>query len=145
MRRRWWSSLRKHTANVRDGLDEIRRIIEALVESRDARRDGFSRVMSKAMQQSLGSDADEVLKVLTKHEIPRHLANGALEIVPKIVAPASCRRFCLFRQAAKIAGKMPALQILRRGLRFIFPVRRRGFAAATGTAPQANQKPGGKH
>ncbi len=74
---------RKHTANVRDGLDEIRRIIEALVESRDARRDGFSRVMTKAMQESLGNDADEVLKVLTKHEIPRHLAKGALEIVPK--------------------------------------------------------------
>lgn len=36
---------RKHTAQVRDGLDEIGRIIHRLVEQRDARRDGFAKVL----------------------------------------------------------------------------------------------------
>src|SRR6185437_16317944 len=35
---------RKHTANVRECLSEIRRHIERLVEKRDQRRDGFARV-----------------------------------------------------------------------------------------------------
>ena len=49
---------RKHTAKVGDGLTEIRRIIEALVEKRDQRRDGFVRVLTRAMSQTLGSDAE---------------------------------------------------------------------------------------
>ena len=71
---------RKHTANVRDGLDEIRRIIEALVEKRDARRDGFVRVLTKAMQEKLGSDAESVAKELGRHGIPRNLGQQAIEI-----------------------------------------------------------------
>ncbi len=71
---------RKHTANVRDGLGEIRRLIETLVAKRDERRDGFVKVVRKAMTERLGSDADEVMKVLAKEGIPRHLANQALEI-----------------------------------------------------------------
>ena len=71
---------RKHTANVRDGLSEIRRIIEALVEKRDARRDGFVRVLTKAMQDTLGADAESVAKELTRHGIPRNLGQQAIEI-----------------------------------------------------------------
>jgi hypothetical protein len=40
---------RKHTANVHDSLSEIRRLVEGLVDKRDARRDGFVDVMRKAM------------------------------------------------------------------------------------------------
>jgi hypothetical protein len=71
---------RKHTANVHEGLDEIRRIIEALVAKRDARRDGFVRLLTKAMQQSLGPDADSVAKELIRNGIPRNLASNAIEI-----------------------------------------------------------------
>lgn len=71
---------RKHTANVHDGLAEIRRIITTLVERRDARRDSFVTCISKAMQATLGSDADEVVKELLRNGIPRHLAVEALEI-----------------------------------------------------------------
>jgi len=71
---------RKHTANVHDGLGEIRRIIETLVAKRDARRDGFIRVLTKAMQQSLGSDAESVAKELARNGIPRNLARDAIEI-----------------------------------------------------------------
>jgi len=71
---------RKHTANVRDGLLEIRRHIEALIAKRDARRDKFAKVLQKAMQTRLGSDAEEVGKELTKHGIPQHYIKDALEI-----------------------------------------------------------------
>ena len=62
---------RKHTANVREALAEIRRIIEALVAKRDERRDGFAKVVQKAMETKLGDDAEEVQKVLSQKGIPR--------------------------------------------------------------------------
>ena len=72
--------LSKHTANVRDGLLEIRRHIEALIAKRDARRDQFADVLKKAMQTRLGSDSDEVAKELLKHGIPQHYIKDAMEI-----------------------------------------------------------------
>jgi hypothetical protein len=71
---------RKHTANVRDGLNEIRRVIESLAEKRDDRRDGFMQVVGKAMAAKLGDEADEVTKVLLREGIPANLAKDALEI-----------------------------------------------------------------
>ncbi|QDV83707.1 DUF932 domain-containing protein [Planctomycetes bacterium TBK1r] len=71
---------RKHTANVRDGLDEIRSILERLVARRDERRDSFATVMKKAMTERLGDDADEVTKVLSAEKIPRGLIKDAMEI-----------------------------------------------------------------
>jgi hypothetical protein len=71
---------RKHTANVVDSLREIRRIIEQLVEKRDARRDGFVKVLETAMTTKLGEDAEEVKKVLAREGISRTLAKKALEI-----------------------------------------------------------------
>ncbi len=71
---------RKHTANVRDGLDDIRRIIENLVAKRDSRRDGFVECIRKAMNERLGSDADDVVKQLTQHGIPRTLVKDAMEL-----------------------------------------------------------------
>jgi hypothetical protein len=71
---------RKHTANVRDGLLEIRRHIEALVAQRDARRDTFAGVLKRAMTQRLGNDAEEVQKELVQRGIPQHFIRDALEI-----------------------------------------------------------------
>ena len=71
---------RKHTANVRDGLDQIRRIIESLVDRRNARRDGFAECMRKAMIEKLGSDADDALSRLSKFGIPRGIGKEALEL-----------------------------------------------------------------
>jgi hypothetical protein len=71
---------RKHTASVRDSLGEIRRRIEGLVELRDARRDGFAKVVSKAMRETLGSDAEDAEKLLLKQGISRSLTRKALEI-----------------------------------------------------------------
>jgi hypothetical protein len=71
---------RKHTAKVGDGLSEIRRLIERLVAKRDERRDGFVKVVSTAMKQSLGSDADDVLKTLASEGIPRGLAAKATQL-----------------------------------------------------------------
>src|SRR5436189_5016860 len=60
---------RKHTANVHESLGEIRRIIEALVARRDERRDGFVKVIGRAMQERLGSDADAPLTALINNRI----------------------------------------------------------------------------
>lgn len=72
--------IRKHTSNVRDGLDEIRRHIEQLVARRDERRDSFATVIKKAMAKTLGADADEVKKALSAEKIPRHLIKDAMHI-----------------------------------------------------------------
>ena len=71
---------RKHTSNVRDGLDEIRRRIEQLVARRDERRDTFASVIQKAMAEKLGDDADKVTRKLTAEKIPRYLIKDAMEI-----------------------------------------------------------------
>ena len=71
---------RKHTANVREALGEIRKAIEMLVQKRDERKDGFAKVIQKAMATKLGEDAEEVQKVLAREGVPRNLAKKALEI-----------------------------------------------------------------
>lgn len=71
---------RKHTANVSEAIAEIRRIISSLVEKRDARRDGFAGVIKKAMETTVGTDSDQVLKVLSQKGITRQLAKEALQI-----------------------------------------------------------------
>ena len=71
---------RKHTANVHGCFDDIRRIIAGLVERRDARRDGFARVMRQAFVTKLGDDAEAVAKVLFRHGIPRDFAKEALKL-----------------------------------------------------------------
>jgi hypothetical protein len=71
---------RKHTGKVHESLGEIRRIVETLVEKRDARRDGFATLMRKAMVTTLGSDAEEVEKLLGKSGFSRQLAARAVAI-----------------------------------------------------------------
>jgi hypothetical protein len=74
---------RKHTANVRESLGDIRYIIQDLVAKRDRRRDGFVQAIKHAMQTSLGDDADEVCGVLTKSGIARSLVKEAVELAEK--------------------------------------------------------------
>src|SRR5687767_2081500 len=69
---------RKHTAKVGDALGEIRRHVELLVKKRDERRDGFLRVMQKAVEQSLGADTEEVMKALAQYGLSRGIAKQAV-------------------------------------------------------------------
>ncbi len=71
---------RKHTGNVGDVLGDIRRSVEALVEKRDARRDGFAAAIKRAMETTLGADADEVMKVLNDRGVGKLLAKRAVEL-----------------------------------------------------------------
>lgn len=71
---------RKHTANVHDALGTIRTILAALVHKRDERKDGFAKVMAKAMTEKLGDDAEDVLKVLNQKGFSRSLAKKALDL-----------------------------------------------------------------
>jgi histone H3/H4 len=74
---------RKHTAKVSEGLGEIRRIIEGLVEKRDARKDGFHRLIKRAMETTLGDDAEKALQQLSKHGLKRIVAKRALDIAQR--------------------------------------------------------------
>ncbi|TWT44454.1 hypothetical protein RAS1_08690 [Phycisphaerae bacterium RAS1] len=94
---------RKHTANVHDAFAEIRRIVERLVAKRDERRDGFARVIRKAMQTRIGENADQVMKLLTDKGITRSLAKEALE------SARQSGRFTVFSLVdalTRIAGRM---------------------------------------
>jgi len=71
---------RKHTAHVHEGLGEIRAMIEAIVTKRDARKDGFVAVIRKAMEATLGADAEEAFKELTRNGIPRSVAKEAVTL-----------------------------------------------------------------
>jgi hypothetical protein len=70
---------RKHTANVRDGLDEIRHAIHRLVTKRDARRDGFARIIKRAMETRF-EDSEEAQKALMKTGIGQRLTRQAVEL-----------------------------------------------------------------
>ena len=94
---------RKHTAKVYDSMDEIRRIIEQLVEKRDTRRDGFMNVIRKAMHERLGADADEVLKALVKHGVPRGIGHEATEIAKQ---HGRFTIFALVDALTRISGKL---------------------------------------
>lgn len=94
---------RKHTGKIHDSLNEVRRIIEELVSKRDARRDGFVKVIRQAMQQKLGDDADESLKALLKHGIPRHLAKDALALATQ---QGKFTIFALVDALTRLAGEV---------------------------------------
>lgn len=74
---------RKHTGDVHEALAEIRRAVEALVEKRDARKDGFVRVIKRAMEATLGADQKEALEVLARNGIGKLLATRALEMAAR--------------------------------------------------------------
>ena len=68
---------RKHTGNVGDALIEMRRIIESLAAKRDERKDGFAKVIQKAIKETVG-DADEATQLLVKNGINRTLIKKAI-------------------------------------------------------------------
>ena len=70
---------RKHTAGVHGSIVEIRRLIEAMVAKRDERKDGFVKVVKRAMETKLGDEAPEVEALLAKSGIARALAKRAVE------------------------------------------------------------------
>ena len=104
---------RKHTASVGDALGEIRRHVEALVRKRDERRDGFLRVIRKAMEQTLGDDAEAVMKELARHGLPRGLAKQAVESVAggRFTIFAVVDALTRLAQKAEYAGDRTALDV----------------------------------
>ena len=70
---------RKHTGNVRESLNDIRRLIELQTAKRDARRDSFAAIIRKSMQEKLGNDAEEVTKLLLKHDLGKNAVTRAVK------------------------------------------------------------------
>ena len=105
---------RKHTANVRDGLNDIRRIIEDLIGKRDSRRDGFVEVMRKAMTEKLGDDAEYVATRLGKEGIPRNLIKDAMKIAQQqggVTIFALVDALTKLSQKVKYAGERTELDV----------------------------------
>jgi hypothetical protein len=104
---------RKHTARVGDALGDIRRHIEQLVAKRDERRDGFARVIKAAMRQTLGDDAEAVMKELAKHGLGRGLAKQAVESVAggRFTIFALVDALTRLARKAEYAGDRTALDI----------------------------------
>lgn len=71
---------RRHTGKVEQALDEIGRAIADLAAKRDERRDGFAKVIRKAMETKLGDDAEETIQTLVKHGLSRTLAKQAADM-----------------------------------------------------------------
>jgi len=94
---------RKHTANVHDAISAIREAIEALVQKRDQRRDGFVKAIQRAMETTLGTDADEVQKALSENGISRSLAKEAIEIAQE---KGRFTVFAMVDALTRIAGKL---------------------------------------
>jgi hypothetical protein len=95
---------RKHTANVRDALSDIRQIMHRLVLKRDSRRDMFAQVIRKAMQAHLGSDDEEALKLLSRHDIPKAVAKEALDIARR---DGRLTIFSVVDALTRLAGSIP--------------------------------------
>lgn len=94
---------RKHTANVHEAFNQIRRMIDGLVAKRDERRDGFVRVIRKAMETRLGETPDSVMKVLSDKGITRALAKEALEIAKR---SGRFTVFSLVDALTRVSGEM---------------------------------------
>jgi hypothetical protein len=71
---------RRHTGRAREAISEIRQAIESLVEKRDQRKDGFARVIARAMETTYGTDIDEVQSLLAKAGFTKALAKKAAEL-----------------------------------------------------------------
>lgn len=93
---------RKHTRNVNDALGEIRRHLEALVAKRDERRDGFAKVIDRAMTESLGGDKLEVQQKLQQRGFRRSLTEQALKLAE---ANGGLTVFSVVDALTRIAGK----------------------------------------
>lgn len=95
---------RKHTAKVHDSLDFIRHYIEQLTTKRDERRDGFAKVIEKAMKAKLGTDAEEVVKVLLKNGLQKSVAAEAMKIAQE---KGQFTIFSIVDALTRMAGKIP--------------------------------------
>jgi hypothetical protein len=71
----------KHTAQVGEALNHIRRMLDALVRRRDERNDAFAATIKKAMSEAAGADVDEALKLPSGENVPAHLGKRAVEVV----------------------------------------------------------------
>lgn len=69
---------RKHTGNIGESLNDIRQIVESLAQKRDERKDGFAKIIAKAMHEHVGN-GEEATKFMNKQGINRSLVKRAVE------------------------------------------------------------------
>lgn len=83
---------RKHTANVGEAVEDIRVLLRRLVQIRDQRKDAFAKAMANAMETKLGSNEEDVSKVLANQGIGMSYVKAAVEMMEN-----QSRQFTLFQ------------------------------------------------
>ena len=73
---------RNHTGNVQHVLDDIRLALTSLANIRDERRDAFANGIKRAMEVTLGGNAEEATQALRQQGIGPRLAEQAIKLVP---------------------------------------------------------------
>ena len=88
---------------MHESFGEIRRIIENLIQRRDARRDGFVETIRKAMTTTLGADAEAALAELKKCGFTQTLGKKAIEMARK---QGRLSIFAVVDALTRLAGEM---------------------------------------
>lgn len=71
--------VRRHLGHVRQGLEQMRRLLDVLSRRHDQRRNAFARVARKAQRLQLARRADEACSRLRQAGLPQWLACAAIE------------------------------------------------------------------
>lgn len=93
-----------HSATVRDSLSYIRNTLKHLVGIRDQRRDGFVKIMQRALQTKLGNEVDEVMRELMMSGFNSRVAREALQIIQE---EKDFTIFSVLQALGKIAAQLP--------------------------------------
>lgn len=72
--------VRRHVGQVRAGLDQMRRVLEAFQRRRGERREAFARLLRKANRLRLGQRTDEACWLIREARIPARQACAAVEM-----------------------------------------------------------------
>jgi hypothetical protein len=95
---------RKHTANVGEAFEDIRRILDDFAQQRANRKDGFMDAVERAMQAKLPAEAEKVISLLRKQGIPQHLAKEATGMAMK---KGAVTLWNIVDALTQLAGKIP--------------------------------------
>ena len=75
--------VRRHVGQVREGLDQMRRVLEALQRRRGERREAFARLIRKANGMRLAQRPTEACDIIREARIPARHACAAVEMAQR--------------------------------------------------------------
>lgn len=95
---------RKHTANVKEALTDIRLRLKHLVQTKDARKDAFYTAMAAATKKSLGSTPEDLARSLSRFDLGSNMIQESVKDIA-----TSSKAFTLFNTVdslTRISGRI---------------------------------------